>query len=228
MTAQRMNDEGKSPDDGNSKDKVFVSHSRRDTEGIAFFNSFFTSYGIKGFNYEFEGPQPPHSVTISEEIRGSRSVFVLLSPELVTAATSAWIGYEIGVALKLNKNIWAFENPLRSAESPVPHVSAYIQREASATRETFPFNRIAGVAGMQPPSKIESQDGEKLEDFICPNPNCKEEYFIYLLHNFFRCPICRKMIDYHNHTVVDEKDLGNKIQRPFSSRYEKRLDGEMR
>lgn len=200
------------------RDVVFVSHSSLDLEGIDFFNAFFNSIGVKGFNYEFEGPKPPHSSTIFERIRASRSIFVLMSPKMKNSYTSAWVGYEVGVGLKSNKYIWVYENPDSRGTTPVPNVTAYVERRRRPQGHAYPFDQIIRLAGMQPPSKIIPKNGRFLEGFECPNTNCRERYHIFLINNYFKCPSCRRMIDYDKNELVSKDREKKIIQRPFVSR----------
>ena len=73
---------------------------------------------------------PPHAKTLLEAIKGSSALFVLLSKPMEKEFTRSWVGYEVGLAAALNKNVWVFE-PISSSNDfidvLVPYLTGYIQ-----------------------------------------------------------------------------------------------------
>ena len=180
-----------------NKSQIFVSHSKDDIEGQNFVTRL-TGTGeqfVKAYYYSFEGERPPHSITIIKEMMHSTSMFLLRPSSIVSPWTIAWISYEVGLAHALGKNIWVFDTANSSNPTfPVPFVTAYIHRPSILKkRAEFPYVNIVDVAGLDPPANVRS-DGEALREFECKNEKCKAKYFIWLLNDSFRCPVCGELM----------------------------------
>lgn len=193
---------------------IFVSHSREDSEGRLYFDKLFASSHHKLYWYSWEGPRPPHALTLRKAIAQSASVFVVLSPEMDKPQTRSWVGYEVGIASGLNKNVWVFEKAgawTQPVDVPVPFVSGYVQRfEQLPARQIFPFAQLADGAGISIPGRwpltpaqnapFSSTDdpasNAERRDVECPYPDCRAAYAAYLYQTGFNCPVCRRQITF--------------------------------
>ena len=114
--------------------KVFVSHTQKDIEFCAIFDSACARVGIDAFRSEFEEIELPAWQTIRNEIRKSRALFLLVGKELVKAQsyhessweyTQNWIAFEIGVACDRGIDVWVICDD-ESINFPVPYLNNYL------------------------------------------------------------------------------------------------------
>jgi hypothetical protein len=181
--------------------QVFVSHSHRDEDGIAFLRSLFGSVSHEARFYSWDSPRPPHAESIRSRIEKSESLFVLLSPHLERAYTKSWVTWEIGVAVGAGRNVWALEKmigtsglPLmvgpRTVDLPVPGLTGYLERPSRLkTLETEPFYSLVKNAGTQIPI---GPEGNELREITCPKPNCLAAFRAYWQGKIVACPVCRR------------------------------------
>lgn len=181
--------------------QVFVSHSQRDEDGIAFLSSLFRSVPHQARLYSWDSPRPPHADTIRSRIEESESLFVLLSPHLERAHTRAWVTWEVGVAVGAGKNVWALEKligvsgaplmlGLRTVDLPVPGVTGYIERPSRLpTLQTEPYFSLVKDAGTRIPV---DPDGEEIPEITCPRPNCLAKFRAFWKGRLVACPVCRR------------------------------------
>ena len=187
---------------------VFDSHSSRDNNGMAFLDSMFSSTKHQRFRYSFTENEPPHSETIKKAIGTSSSVIVTLSRFMTKPHTAMWVGYEVGTAHDLSKNIIVFENFESDwINLPVPYVDAYIQRPKKLTSFSEPFKTIAESAGMQFKPDTKPKNALYADFITCPNPNCKSKYYGMLYKMPFPCPVCKHEIKASNLDI--DKVLSN-------------------
>lgn len=174
--------------------RVFISHSNQDKKGRAFFDGLFGSYNHKAFWYQWEGLKPPHGDTLKKEISISSSVFVILTKYMQKNYTISWVGYEVGIAAAMNKNIWVFEPAAEFVEVPVPYVTGYIQfPETIHKKNTYPYSNIVGTAGIQIPSPHYLENKPDISKYTCIHDDCKATYFKFTLTEKFYCPVCRRL-----------------------------------
>jgi hypothetical protein len=177
---------------------IFVSHSSRDSNGIEFLRSLCTSTGVKGHFYSWDGTSPPHGATIRERIDESQALVVLLSPELEKShASIAWVGFEVGVAIGLERPVWVLERligPGRAdiVEVPVPGLTGYIERPGALEKaQTEPYYSLVAQGGLGVPKR---PDGNPIRKMTCPRDDCQSEYYAFFVGGNLFCPICRKRI----------------------------------
>jgi hypothetical protein len=193
--------------------RVFVSHSKDDSEGRAFFDKLFASVPHGLYWYSWEGPKPPHAETLRIAVANSASVFVVLSEEMDKPQTRSWVGYEVGLASALRKNVWVFERVDSSPVGvPVPYVTGYVHRFGELPlKDVFPFNQIAetaggtvpGVGSSRPrgvPGGTEPGTSATVRVTICPYPDCLARYAAYLYNSETYCPVCRRGVSYEEAT----------------------------
>jgi len=187
--------------------QVFASHSKDDEEGRAYFDRLFASSGGNSiYWYAWEGPEPPHAQTLRKAIGESASVAVILSPKMDNPYTRAWVGYEVGLAHGLGKNVWVFERSDQLVELPVPHVTAYVQRfESLPKKRIFPFFQYAATAGTEVfgdrgrvvkpegvPSGPTKESSTYFTSASCAYEDCRAFYHSYVYAAAFKCPVCRR------------------------------------
>lgn len=178
--------------------QVFISHSKEDDVGRAFFDRFFGSCDQhKGFWYSWEGPQPPHSIKLRDEIKKSKSIFVILSKGMETPHTRIWIGYEVGLAAALEKKVWIFEPENQNIDVPVPFVTGYIKYNSQPkTKQMYPFHTLVENAGLKIPRlQFDPRKEHKhLSKTHCYHQSCLSEFYA-ILDKDFKCPICKKDLE---------------------------------
>lgn len=173
--------------------RVFISHSKEDDQGRVFFDKLFGSVEHEGYWYSWEGPTPPHAKTIIEAIKGSASVFVILSKPMENPYTRSWVGYEVGVAAALGKNIWVFEPVEENVSVPVPYVTGYIQYPTTLDeKRVFPYHTLVKSAGVTIPEDPKPETEPRFIRTFCSYEDCKSPYYLFVLGNDFECPVCRK------------------------------------
>lgn len=115
--------------------QIFISHSAKDTELVAFLNRAFAPTHVRSVLAEFDAISRgrPDAARIMNEIRQSNAVFVVLSRTVEELKhTRDWVAWESGVAataaLQTNKDVWVIE-PVADLEAlsiVIPHFRHYI------------------------------------------------------------------------------------------------------
>lgn len=151
---QLINIKNRNITDFEKKNSIFVSHSRRDSEGNEFFTKIFADSNTSGYWYSNHQTSPPHCEKIINVMRTCKSLFVILSSEMSNSHTSTWVSFEVGVAKALKLNVWVFENPNRIAiNTPVPGADAYIQFPDSIPDvDSHGYKKIIDQAGQLLPT----------------------------------------------------------------------------
>ncbi len=179
--------------------RIFVSHSRFDTEIANFFAAAFATSkrGVKADIMEFEdlegkyaGREIARRITDIE----TQAVFVLLGPNVKKALhTENWITFEVGVACGVGKDVWVFEALVDTVEFPIPYLTHYVQyqvgnrvyldfiREKVDAYDVVPVFRNASIFRNRP--------------MLISCNHCKTRYFLHLPHGRFPCPCCRNQLD---------------------------------
>lgn len=137
---------------------VFVSHSIRDKEWRTAFDVVCARAGIRADAMEFERLQAPPWRDITNRIRESVAVFVLIGPDfpLELIHTNNWVAFEVGVAACAGKDVWVLEDKAQSKPFAIPKVDHYILCQPSWLQEV-------------PPSKMFTHIREVLEIYADPN-----------------------------------------------------------
>lgn len=179
---------------------VFMSHSRLDTNGMNFFNRAFSSTPNRCFWYSFEIPEPPHANTLTNQIKQSSSVFVVLSePMAERPQTRSWVGFEAGVAASLKKSVIVFERYDEFINIPVPGATAYIQRpptlKDASLEASYPYLDVCDNGGTSLKFHRQSLGSMFTHKLVeCKNKDCRAKYALVLWHGqeTWHCPVCRK------------------------------------
>jgi hypothetical protein len=176
--------------------KVFVSHSAKDKRGKAFVQSIFSDVEHEAKFYEWEGPDPPHWQTIRDRIKEAVSMIVLSSKALENPVTTAWVSFEIGLALALEpgpKPVWVMERLIGDGavptEVPIPGLTGYIERPKELESPKIePYHSLAAGAGVAVPV---DQKGKPIQRITCLNLSCAASYYVYFEGPRLICPACR-------------------------------------
>ncbi len=175
--------------------QVFMSHSKDDQNGRDFFDKLFSSTEHRAFWYSWEGPKPPHAKSIRDAIEGSASVFVILSKPMEKPYTRSWVGYEVGIASGLNKNVWVFEPAWIKpdfVDVPVPFLTGYIQYPQKIDKKTiFPYISLVESAGTAIPKDPDPKSLPLFKLVTCPNKDCRAQYYRFVFGGNYKCPVCR-------------------------------------
>lgn len=179
--------------------RVFATHSSQDTDGQAFFDRIFGSVNHEIYWYAWQGPKPPHAQALHDSIFRSNGLFVILSQQMDQPHTRPWVGYEVGIAKALGKQVWVFERAdFQAVDVPVPFVTGYIQRpESLPSLRTEPFYSIAKNAGRLVDYQARALG---LQLMTCPYDVCRAMYYVHLINNDFACPVCRQGISRSDET----------------------------
>jgi hypothetical protein len=176
--------------------KVFVSHSAKDKRGKAFVQSLFSDVEHEAKFYEWEGPDPPHWQTIRDRVKESVSVIVLSAKELENPVTTAWVSFEIGLALAQEpkvRPVWVLERLIGSGavptKVPIPGLTGYMERpETLDSPKSEPYHSLAAGAGLVVPV---DEGGKPLQEIVCLNRSCRARYYVYFEGERLVCPACR-------------------------------------
>src|SRR5262245_14953992 len=110
--------------------QIFISHSSKDKDLVAFVSKAFAATQVKAVFAEFEAilKGPVTAQSIAQDIRLSNAVFVLLGRSVESLKhTRDWVGWEsgvaAGVAMETNKDVWVLESitEMDSFSIVIPH-----------------------------------------------------------------------------------------------------------
>jgi len=197
--------------------RVFMSHSRTDKIGQNLFNKLFGTCDHEAYWYSFEGPTPPHAKTLLEAIKGSASVFVILSRPMTEPHTRSWVGYEVGIAASLGKNVWVFEQKdTEYVQVPVPYLTGYIQYPKEIEqKDTYPFADIVKTAGLKIPGLKVNVKSPIFHSTFCQYEDCQAPYYVWVYDTKYLCPVCRR-----KRTRIDLneliKSMGDSLTKGFT------------
>lgn len=184
---------------GGVKLQAFISHSKKDKNGISFVEKIFSGVDNKVYLYKYQGTIPPHAQTLKTVITTQcKSLIVLLSGHLLKRKfTSSWVSYEVGIAHATGMNVWVLENIEEDpVNMPIPYVTAYVQRKSKLDqRLTFPFDVIGDYAGIKVPTSKGAgytRGTKYFSKITCPNVKCKANYTVFLEKAQYNCPVCRE------------------------------------
>jgi hypothetical protein len=184
---------------------IFLSHSRRDTEIVEFFEKAIKRIGLGVILMEQENWDRVNvNQVINDGIKhGCVGLAVLLGqnmqcpPKESRVHTQNWISFEIGVAAGSSKPggkpesvkpIVVFEDYKDDIYFPVPFLTDYIRYNQSDIH-----SHTIGEAL----KKILSGPMIMTPDVMqCPNSKCSAMYRYWSDRSMLPCPVCRKKFDY--------------------------------
>jgi len=192
--------------------QIFLSHTRLDKDFCDYFDSIYARVGIKAFRSEFEAITPPAWLTIRNEIRISRALFLLVGGELTRKQSSHgieweytqnWIAYEIGVASERNIPVWVCVDEGIAINFPVPFLTDYIIGEREANRLYLREVLTSYNKGSR------FQLGEDYW-LTCPYDNCGLGFWFHTPlppGSVITCPQCLQGIQFEHGWVWDEQEI---------------------
>lgn len=180
--------------------KIFLSHSKLDKEILNYFDTIVARIeGISSFRASLESFPIVESPaeTITNAIKQSVAVFVLLGKGMLQSQyTMSWVGYEVGFANALAKEVWVFELQNEIIDFPTPHVDHYILYSMDEWRQFIRELLEAyesGPLGLQRPLLLfkRLRSGKNV---LCSQ--CWSSFKIYQDFRFIcKCPACRNNLD---------------------------------
>jgi len=181
--------------------RIFVSHSRRDTDLALWFDIVFGRERVDAvrFQFEFEAQKEDPLDKLTLYVQSSVVLFVLLTREVIgrsTLHTSNWISAEVGLARAFGRPIWVFERLDTPINFPVPFVDHYVRlpgrlplEAPESEPEVFEFVRGIVKDYLKGPGPKEPWEGAGL--LRCPNRECQTVFQIHQNnHEIDRCPAC--------------------------------------
>jgi len=175
--------------------QIFVSHSRRDTKILEFFDKAFARTGVISKCMEFEDMQPPQWNEINKQVRDSVATFLLLGPSVKNSDhTQNWIAFEVGLSCAYDTRVWVFEKLDSKINFPIPYVTDYMQYHLD---ERISFDYIRGIIEgyredyYQKVENLENRTripiGLETECWHCGSVFSKHQTIAA-----YYCPVCRK------------------------------------
>ncbi len=143
---------------------------------------------MKGDWFECEHPEKPAWAWILEHIRGSKAVFVLLSPTMLgwqVQHTQNWVAWEVGAASAIGKPVIVFEPLTERVPFTVPYCDRQVLYDESSSAH---FDWLRGLL-----DDLIRQWNPSVD--VHPNMTCSECGLSFHQYNEgidrFPCPCCR-------------------------------------
>jgi len=174
--------------------QIFWSHSKRDKDIMAYFDSIFAGVEVRGVRVEFERFEPPAAKYIMGQISESEALFVLLGPNIPkTSATQAWVGFEIGYAAATRRpiiDIWVFEpTDYAPVDFPVPFLHHYMPYDMRSKNDRLYISEIAKTYKR---SRLLRAVPVGYKLVVCAH--CKSGYHLHKDIGQLNCPVCRSLV----------------------------------
>lgn len=211
--------------------QIFIAHSKDDRELLIELRQVFSRSETKAYEASFEDQSKPVSKDLMDEINKSRAMFVVLGPNAQEEIhTMIWIGWEAGIATKLNIPVWILEDIESQATMPIPSFTDYLLWDSSdETQHRILRDVIESEIGgdEQTKSPIRSNlykwSGHNHEESLrnkeiesgskpilrpkevqCPYSSCGESFTLWFEGpDEFNCPACRRVV-----SISRTKDRG--------------------
>lgn len=130
--------------------KVFISHSRKDTEIVKDVSYHMKQVQVEPLVAEFESVERPPYRTIDRMIEQSDALFFFLTPNVADSPhTRSWVDYEVSAAHALNKPVYVFEQLNRQVIFPIPFLTHYFLYDPSQKED---WNKLFEIAKLASPS----------------------------------------------------------------------------
>jgi hypothetical protein len=178
--------------------QIFVSHSQRDTDIRAYFDTVFARTGVISKCMEFELIYPPAWEEIKNQITASEAVFLLLSQNVRSSIhTQNWVAFEVGLACAIGREVWVFEQLNSSIEFPIPYLTDYMIYDPQRPED---FNYIRSIVeGYGKPLSllplfVDNRTKRNIpKGFGLRCGNCNSGYSVHPEENgSLNCPSCRQ------------------------------------
>ena len=164
--------------------KIFISHSQ-DDPNLDFFHRAFSGTEVKAIWMEFEEIKHPAWRTITKNVKGSSSLFVLLSEILDNEQyehTQNWISFEVGLACMSGKHVWVFEPFDEDINFVVPYFTHLVKYTPTDIDHIRIIKKMVETHGLRPTL------GPK-HSIQCPQ--CQNVFNLLSEIDEFTCPSCR-------------------------------------
>jgi hypothetical protein len=170
--------------------QIFVSHSRRDTKILDFFDRAFARTGVISKCMEFEEMQPPQWNEIDKQVETSIATFLLLGPNVKNSDhTRNWIAFEVGLSCAYKKRVWVFEEMDSKINFPIPYVTDYMPY---VLNERISFDYIREILEGYRDDYYQVNNGKRIPiglETICWN--CRAVFYTHQTIGAHYCPVCR-------------------------------------
>ena len=185
--------------------QIFLSLSKQDKETSKRFDTVASRESVAIYKAEYEAMKTPAWQTVKDALQNSKALILLVGPKMIEAKTKAgkewgqiqgWIGYEVGIALVLNIDVWAISDNGVRINFSIPYVNNY-----SLGIETKPNGYESKVLRSYSEGAKFEFGYSKSRRFYCPNKACGGQYN---LHNVLQkgesivCPMCLRVLSFPN------------------------------
>jgi hypothetical protein len=184
--------------------QIFLAYSKKDKEALKRFETAVAKEPVTLFKQEFEAPKAaPAWQTVWNGLAASKALILLVGPKLVEAKTKGrdewaliekWLGYELGLAVALNLDVWVICDNGVGINFSVPYLNNY-----SLGIETKPNGYEAKVLRSYAEGAKFDFGYSKPRRFFCPNKQCGAQFN---LHNVLQkdeaivCPSCLTIVSF--------------------------------
>ena len=178
--------------------RIFVSHSRRDTDIVSFFTAAFATSkkGVKADLMEFEDLETKYAGhEISRRIKNpeTQAAFVLLGPGVPQFQhTENWVTFEVGVASGAGKDVWVFEPLVDNVEFPIPFLNHYVLYQVG-NKDYLRFIREV-IDWYDTIPLFRNPLSSRPRSIKCDH--CKAQYYLHTHIGQFPCPCCRNRLSF--------------------------------
>jgi TIR domain len=187
-------------------EQIFISHSNKDDEIVAYFTGKFDDKGIKPVLMEYEKwsrEGRPNWMWIKDGIQKSKALFLILTKNLVKEAyTQNWIAFEIGVASTRIPEIPVVVFKEEKVDFPVPFLSHFFDESFSRKGHLIRKDFSETLLEVESHVLIESFIDELVvnpstgldEDETIECSKCLLRFHYWGKKDIFNCPCCSSII----------------------------------
>lgn len=209
--------------------RIFISHSREDTDIVNFFGTICDTTQVKKILKEIEGFRTPEKwAEIQNDIQFSKAIFVILGPHVQEIRpTRDWVVWESALASPMRKDIWVFEpyESLGNIDVIIPHVDHYMvfqqtkdyQEYIKRIIESYDDSAVlpAAAAGGLLFGPLGILGGALIADPSRNRPpgepitcvKCQVSYHIHMRLDVIRCPACNTWLKIDWKSIEAKKRL---------------------
>jgi len=185
--------------------QIFLSLSKQDKETSKRFAAVASREAVTIYKAEYETLKNPIWQTVKDALQNSKALIFLVGPKIVEAKTKGgkewgqiqgWIGYQVGIAIALNIDVWAISDNNVEINFSIPYIN-----NCSLGIETKPNGYEAKVLRSYAEGATFEFGYSKSRRHYCPNKSCGGQYN---LHNVLQkgesivCPMCLRVLSFPN------------------------------
>lgn len=190
---------------------IFLIHSQHDTALPNFFDKAAGKANIRLWEAEWYTMEGPAWFSLREGIKESKAVFVLKGPNITASLyTSNWVSWEIGVAARMEKDVWVFESLLYPVFMPIAYLTDYVVYDPNDS------SHLAFVANL-----LQSYgQGEPVPQGITTTcPFCSIQYNLHTALNSWNCPSCQRSVTWAQPVSISAEVIPQGGPREFAIAY---------